>query len=126
MKRVRSKDTEPELRVRQALHRQGFRFRLHRKDLPGSPDIVLPRYKTAIFVHGCFWHGHTCSKGKPPESNKDFWNDKISKNKQRDHRNSLELAKIGWNVIILWECEVYDSNQLSENLLKFIPKRITS
>jgi len=121
MSRVRSKNTAPELAVRKLLHSLGYRFRLHKKDLPGSPDIVLPRHKTVFFIHGCFWHGHTCSKGKMPKSNSQFWNEKIAGNIQRDRHGRKSLENLGWNVITLWECEIKKSHELG-TLLKSILK----
>lgn len=105
MSSVRNKNTKPELVVRSILHRNGFRFRLHRKDLPGSPDIVLPKYKVAIFVHGCYWHGHDCIKGRRPASNRHFWNQKLDKNLMRDKKNYSVLRQAGWKIEVLWECE---------------------
>ena len=107
MKKIKSKDTGPEKKVRSLLHSLGYRFRLYRKDLPGKPDIVLPKYKTVIFVHGCFWHGHNCTKGTHiPVDNAEFWKEKIKKNKNRDVLNLQMLKEIGWNVIIIWECQI--------------------
>ena len=105
MSGIRGTNTQPEIQVRSALHKAGYRFRLHRKDLPGKPDIVLPKYKTAIFVHGCFWHGHDCKNFKWPKTRPEFWRDKILGNKARDERHSQELQKLGWRVIVIWECE---------------------
>ena len=97
MSSVKSKDTKPELIVRNLLHLMGYRFRLHREDLPGSPDIVLPKYKTVIFVHGCFWHGHEgCPRAKLPKTNTEVWRGKIEKNIERDQRNICELKSLGW------------------------------
>ena len=105
MRRIRTKDTTPEMKVRRALHERGFRFRLHRKDLPGTPDIVLPRFGTCIFVHGCFWHGHeNCTKGKLPKTRSEFWAKKISQNQSRDRDTRLALEGRGWKVGIVWEC----------------------
>jgi len=104
MSAVRAKDTKPEKRVRSALHKSGFRFALHRNDLPGKPDLVLPRYKTVIFVHGCFWHGHDCAKGKRPSTNVEFWQDKLSGNAERDRKNEAALQAAGWGLFIIWEC----------------------
>lgn len=107
MSRIRSENTTPEIRVRSALHRAGYRFRLHVKTLPGSPDIVLPKYKTVIFVHGCFWHNHKgCSISRIPSTNSDFWKKKFQRNVERDKRVKKELRKLGWKVIVVWECEV--------------------
>lgn len=106
MSRIRSKNTKPEIIVRSLLHRMGFRFRLHRKDLPGKPDIVLPKYKTVIFVHGCFWHRHKgCTKCTTPSTNKNFWINKFKKNVENDEKHNKKLKKMGWKVITIWECE---------------------
>jgi len=105
MSRIRCKDTKPEKLVRSMLHKMGFRFALHRKDLPGKPDIVLPKYHTAVFVHGCFWHRHkACKYAYTPKSRKAFWSSKFRENMSRDRRNEKALRKIGWRVITVWEC----------------------
>lgn len=107
MAQVKSENTSPELAIRKLLHRLGYRFRLHRKDLPGKPDIVLPKHKTVIFVHGCFWHGHLgCRRAARPTSNTDFWNAKLDRNIERDRNARKELKKLGWRVITIWECEI--------------------
>ena len=107
MSAVKGKDTKPEILVRKWLHAAGYRFRLHVKELPGKPDIVLPKYKTAIFVNGCFWHQHQgCHHANLPKTNKAFWSDKLRKNAERDERNYQELRNLGWDVQIIWECEV--------------------
>lgn len=108
MSRIRSKDTKPELKVRSALHQMGFRYRLHRRDLPGCPDIVLPKYRTVIFVHGCFWHRHdSCRDGKIPEtSREEYWEEKLEGNVRRDKRNLAALRKSGWRTLVIWECDV--------------------
>lgn len=106
MSRVRVANTKPEMIVRRKLHSLGFRFRLHRKELPGKPDIVLTKHRAVIFVHGCFWHQHeSCSKAKPPSSNVEFWENKLKENMRRDFRNVSELKRLGWHVLIVWECE---------------------
>ena len=106
MARFRGKDTKPEVLVRRALHRAGRRFRLHRRDLPGRPDIVLPRDRTVVMVHGCFWHAHEgCPDARVPKSRPDFWRAKFATNKARDARVKSELEALGWRVITLWECE---------------------
>lgn len=110
MSGIRGKDTRPEIIVRQALHRAGFRFRLHRKDLPGKPDIVLPKYHTVIFVHGCFWHGHGCRYFKVPKTRTDFWLDKIMANAKRDRLQEDALRSAGWRVFTVWECDIRDKN----------------
>lgn len=107
MSRVRTKGTAPELALRSALHYAGIRFRLHRKDLPGKPDIVLPKYNSVIFVHGCFWHHHEgCIKSKMPKTNIEFWQDKIIANIKRDKSNQGDLEKLGWQVLVVWECDI--------------------
>lgn len=106
MSKISGKNTKPEILVRKFLFSKGFRYRINVKTLPGKPDIVLPKYKTVIFINGCFWHGHNCKKGKLPSSNIDFWKEKISNNKLRDDKNSDLLIKLGWKVIIIWQCEV--------------------
>lgn len=103
---IRSKNTKPELTLRKALHRMGFRYRLHVSNLPGHPDIVLPKYKAAIFVHGCFWHGHNCRYFKWPKSNTVFWKDKITGNKKRAKKSERQLNKAGWRTLVVWECEL--------------------
>lgn len=106
MAKIRSRDTGPELRVRKRLHALGFRFRLCRRDLPGTPDIVLTRYRTVIMVHGCLWHGHHfCAAMSRPKSNVEYWREKIRTNRERDKRKERELKRLGWRVITIWECE---------------------
>lgn len=104
MAAIRSEGTKPELYVRRTLHAAGFRFRLHRKDLPGKPDIVLPRYKMVVFVNGCFWHGHDCSEGHLPKTNTGYWQAKITGNIERDSVRHQELRESGWNIIVVHEC----------------------
>lgn len=104
MRSVRQRDTLPEVRLRRALHRLGFRYRLGRRDLPGSPDIVFPRFKAVVFVHGCFWHGHDCRFATVPKTRPEFWRAKFEANRQRDARVVRELAAAGWRVLTLWEC----------------------
>jgi DNA mismatch endonuclease (patch repair protein) len=114
MRRVRQKHTGPELSVRRALHAAGGRFRLHRRDLPGSPDIVMPKRRIAIFVHGCFWHRHRgCKKASMPKTRIDFWQEKFLRNVERDHENGLKLAQLGWHVVTIWECESKDAARLA-------------
>lgn len=118
MSRIKGKDTKPELIVRTLLHRMGYRFRLHRKDLPGKPDIVLPKYRTVIFVHGCFWHRHKgCKFAYIPKSRVEFWQKKFKENVQRDKKKQAELKKAGWKVIIIWECQVNNKGLLDEIIL---------
>ncbi len=109
MSSIRGKDTRPEILVRQALHAQGYRFRLHDKKLPGRPDIVLKKHKTVIFVHGCFWHGHDCKYFKWPKTRPEFWRQKIEGNKARDEMHQQKLKELGWNVKVVWECELKKS-----------------
>ena len=106
MAKVRNKNTAPEIAVRRKLHAAGLRFRLHRKDLPGKPDIVLPRYKLAVFVHGCLWHGHDCRRGKMPTSNSEFWSAKIGRNIARDKAAQAALAASGWVSVTIWQCDL--------------------
>ena len=114
MSRVRSKNTTPEMRVRSLLHRMGYRFRLHLKDLPGNPDIVLPKYRTAIFIHGCFWHRHSgCSRTSTPTTNPEFWDQKFRGNVNRDRKNAKKLAEHGWKVVVVWECETRNTDELA-------------
>ena len=124
MAAVRGRDTAPEIRVRRCLHAMGYRFRLHRRDLPGTPDIVLPRHRTCIFVHGCFWHRHPgCRKTTTPKRNTEFWNEKFARNVARDEANGRDLMSAGWNVVILWECETEDPERLAEALRSRLPPR---
>src|SRR6516165_8920491 len=104
MSAVRGKNTTPERTVRGALFAAGYRYRLHRRDLPGAPDIVLPRFRTAVFVHGCFWHGHDCPRGRRPASNTEFWNQKLNGNIERDRHNQAALSAAGWRVEVIWQC----------------------
>jgi len=120
MSRIRSKDTKPELTVRSMLHRLGYRFRLHRKDLPGRPDIVLPRHHKIILVHGCFWHGHICNLASNPKSNEQYWTEKIARNRSRDARTLKELRALGWEVLELWECEIRAARGLEERISAFM------
>lgn len=121
MSRIHSNDTQPELRVRSFLFRHGFRFRLHAKDLPGKPDIVLPKYKTVIEVRGCFWHRHPgCKEAATPSTNTSFWIEKFQKNVDRDQRTAQELETLGWHLIVIWECELKDAS-----FLETLPGKIT-
>ena len=123
MSRIRGKNTKPEIVVRSLLHRLGFRFRLHRKDLPGNPDIVLPKHQTAVFVHGCFWHRHPgCKYAYNPKSRIEFWQKKFAENVERDARNQQDLKQQKWNVVVVWECELRDLDQLVLRLGKVIKR----
>lgn len=117
MRRVKGRNTAPEMTVRRALTKLGARYRLHRKDLPGNPDIVLPGRKLAIFVHGCFWHGHDCARGaRVPKQNRDYWVAKVGRNVARDARSREALAALGWRVETVWECELKAPATLDERL----------
>ena len=119
MAAIKAANTKPEIYVRKVLFSAGFRYRLHRKDLPGKPDLVLAKYKTVIFIHGCFWHGHSCYLGSTPKTNAEFWNNKLTKNEERDRKNIYSLIGIGWKVIIVWECAVKGKYKISaEELAK--------
>ncbi len=121
MSRVKGKDTKPEILVRSFLFKMGFRFRLHRNDLPGTPDIILPRHRKIIFVHGCFWHGHkNCTRSKRPAANKNFWKEKLNSNIERDQKNYKDLKNLGWEVLVIWECETKNSEKLLEKLERFM------
>lgn len=123
MSRVGGKNTKPEKAVRSLLHNLGFRFRLHRKDLPGKPDITLPKYKKVIFVHGCFWHGHAdCARSKRPATNEEFWREKLDKNIERDKATVNALKELCWDVLTVWACEVNNTNSLKYKLLSFLGK----
>ena len=119
MARIRSENTRPEIIVRSLLDKMGYRFRLHRKDLPGKPDIVLPKYKTVIFVHGCFWHRHKgCKRCTTPSSNLKYWVRKFDKNEANDIANRAELKKTGWKVLIVWECQTEKERKLEKLFIK--------
>ena len=110
MRAVRQRDTAPELRLRRALHAAGARYRLHVRALPGSPDLVFPGRKLAVFVHGCFWHAHTCRAGRPPATRTDYWLPKLEENRRRDARKIAELRALGWRVEVVWECELKEAD----------------
>ncbi len=114
---IRSKNTKPEMVVRRFLHGQGYRYRLHRKDLPGTPDLVLPKYQAVIFVHGCFWHGHDCRYYRLPKTRTAFWAEKIAGNRSRDEKNQRLLEAEGWRVIVVRECEIRDNLDWEQRLL---------
>ena len=118
MRQVRSKNTTPELYVRRTLHAAGFRFRIHNKRLPGSPDLVLTKYRTVIFVQGCFWHWHGCRRSRMPSSNVEYWQRKIARNVERDAKNFDILSSMGWHVKIVWECELVSS---TADLIALLP-----
>jgi len=121
MGRVKGRDTKPEILVRSIVHRMGYRFRIHRRELPGNPDIVLPRHRKVIFVHGCFWHGHRrCPRSERPSSNKSFWNTKLDKNVERDERLRRVLRRMGWRVFVVWECETRAPDKVLRKLGRFL------
>jgi len=119
MSRIPSKDTKPELVLRSALHRLGYRYRIHSRDLPGKPDLVFRKYNTIIFVHGCFWHYHeSCKEGRIPDQNSSYWRDKLHKNVQRDQKHKLECEELGWKVLVVWECEIEGHLDLAINKIQ--------
>lgn len=121
MRAVKSKDTKPEIAVRKIVHALGFRFRLHRKDLPGHPDLVFPRKNKVVFVHGCFWHGHDCARGsRVPKTNTSYWSSKIERNVSRDSKTLTSLKKLGWKTLIVWECELKNIEKVQMKLKKFL------
>jgi len=121
MQAVKSKDTAPELTVRRLAHRMGYRFRLHRKDLPGKPDLVFPARHRVIFVHGCFRHGHDCARGaRIPRGNRDYWLDKIARNRARDQRNLERLTAAGWTSLVVWECNMRNEKELEARVRDFL------
>lgn len=127
MAAIKGKDTKPEVWLRKNLFREGFRFRLHRKDLPGKPDIVFPRYNAVIFLHGCFWHGHDCHLFRLPASRTEFWRDKIESNRQRDSKNVKLLSEAGWRVLEIWECSIKGKERKDPGtLLQFVMEWLRS
>jgi DNA mismatch endonuclease (patch repair protein) len=121
MQAVKSKDTAPEMAVRRLAHRMGYRFRLHRKDLPGKPDLVFPRLHKVLFVHGCFWHGHDCARGaRVPVQNRAYWTNKIARNQHRDKTAQASLRALGWNVLVIWECETRNEDALRKRIDVFL------
>jgi DNA mismatch endonuclease (patch repair protein) len=121
MQRIRKTDSQPELIVRRLVHGMGFRYRLHRSGLPGTPDIVLPRHRKTIFVHGCFWHRHDCPDGvKLPRSKPEYWGPKLERNRRRDAANVAKLQSMGWDVLVVWECELRSTQTLVRRLRQFL------
>lgn len=125
MAKIGPKNTAPELAVRRAAHAAGFRFRLHRRDLPGTPDLVFPRFRAAIFVHGCFWHGHGCPKGRLPKSREDYWHPKIEANRARDAVKAALIRDAGWRVFTIWQCEIGDPAALAVRIAGFLTDEIS-
>ena len=124
MRKVKSKHTKPEMFIRRLIYALGYRYRLHKKDLPGKPDIIFGCRKKVIFINGCFWHGHDCKRAALPEANRQKWEDKIIGNKNRDQQNYQELKKLGWKYLVIWECEIKKKNyeQLQSKVIEFIEK----
>lgn len=121
MARIRSRDTAPEMAVRRIVRQLGYRFRSYRADLPGKPDLVFSRRRKAMFVHGCFWHGHSCRAGKnKPASNTAYWKAKLSKNMLRDRKNCAALKRLGWRVMVIWECQIGNSSRLRSRIERFL------
>lgn len=120
MRAVKGADTRPEMAIRRMVHAMGYRYGLHRKDLPGSPDLVFRRFKKVIFVHGCFWHQHGCASSRMPSSRKEYWGRKLAANVQRDRRNRAALRKKGWKVLTVWECELRDAERVQAKLRRFL------
>lgn len=122
MSKIRSKNTKPEMTLRKALFANGYRYRINYKKLPGKPDIVFPKYKTAIFVHGCFWHGHdiSCVDSHIPKTNTTFWAEKITKNKERDKNNTNRILAMGWKVITIWDCEIQQKDNMDILIKKIV------
>lgn len=122
MSRVRAANTRPEIAVRRLFHRLGYRFRLHRRDLPGTPDLVLPKYRAVVFVHGCFWHQHDCRRGRRrPASNRAYWEPKLARNVERDESAKIALQRMGWRVLTIWECQI-DEPGLAGQIDRFLRK----
>lgn len=120
MSRIKSTNTQPEMLVRRIAHQLGYRFRLHRRGLPGKPDLVFPRLRSVIFVHGCFWHVHRCQRGRIPKSNVRYWTAKRRRNAERDRKNLRNLRKQGWRVLVVWECQTLKATKLPARLHKFL------
>lgn len=121
MRAVKSHDTAPEMTVRRLVHAMGYRYRLHRKDLPGKPDITFQSRHKVIFVHGCFWHGHECKRGaRIPKTNREYWETKIARNRKRDHRHDEELTRAGWRVLVVWECQIKEPQAVAGQIKSFL------
>ncbi|MGI8539108.1 MAG: very short patch repair endonuclease [Rubrobacteraceae bacterium] len=121
MSRVKNKDTKPEMRVRRMIHAMGYRYRIHRRKLPGSPDLVFPERRKVIFVHGCFWHHHEdCKHGRIPKSRPEYWVPKLEKNMSRDIENQAKLREMGWDIMVIWECETEEAAGLPNRIMSFL------
>lgn len=127
MRRIRSKDTGPEMVVRRLTYSMGYRYRLHGKDIPGKPDIVFPARRKVIFIHGCFWHQHPeCREGRPPKSNSNYWYPKLERNKQRDKKVLEQVVASGWDALVIWECELKNKEKLAESIKEFLESKSVS
>lgn len=124
MRRIKSKNMRPELAVRSLVHRMGYRYRLHRKDLPGKPDMVFASHRKVIFVHGCYWHGHDCKKAHTPKSNLDYWTPKLARNRARDKKTLETLTAAGWGALVIWECETGDEGKVGKRIKAFLKERM--
>lgn len=126
MRAIRSEGMKPELAVRRIAHKLGYRFRLHRKDLPGKPDLVFPSKRKVIFVHGCFWHCHDCKIAHVPKSNQTYWSSKLQRNRARDAKTTEALSSEGWQSLVIWECEIKDPDGVSRKVQRFLGKQVTA
>jgi DNA mismatch endonuclease (patch repair protein) len=126
MRRIRSKNTAPELLIRSLIFKSGYRYRLHRKDLPGTPDLVFPKLHKVIFINGCFWHQHKCKEAHIPKSNREYWLPKLEQNITRDKENCKKLRKMGWSVLVLWECKTENLNTLRRKIIEFLNSEIVN
>ncbi len=123
MRAVKDRDTAPEMMVRRLIFSMGYRYRLHRKDLPGKPDLVFPHRRKVIFVHGCFWHGHDCRRGaRVPKNNREYWERKIARNRERDGQHTADLGRSGWAILIIWECQIRETSVCAEQIREFLEK----
>ncbi|RYH00686.1 DNA mismatch endonuclease Vsr [Salipiger sp. IMCC34102] len=126
MRRIKSTGMKPEMVVRRLVHGLGYRYRLHRKDLPSKPDLVFGSRRSVVFVHGCFWHQHDCRDGRVPSSNRQYWESKLARNVERDRKTQQELESAGWRVLVVWECEIKDEATLADRLVAFLGGRSPS
>ena len=121
MRAVKSRDTAPEMTVRRLVYSMGYRYRLHRKDLPGKPDLAFKRRRKVIFIHGCFWHGHDCKRGaRVPKNNREYWETKIARNRERDKQHDEDLKREGWRVFVVWECQISEPEAVTERIKSFL------
>lgn len=126
MAQIRSRDTQPEIALRKMLHGLGYRYRLHRSDLPGKPDLAMAKYRALIYVHGCFWHGHECQRGRRPKSNTDYWQKKLDRNIERDKKHLSDAKALGWRPLVVWECELaQDPELVLDRVLQHLTKKPT-